>query len=69
MKNPKVKAWLSLIVSFALRRLASTHFVQKGRSKEAINSRTCETGVHHFTPARNPRKHCVSSRCTRSSAG
>jgi hypothetical protein len=53
----------------ALRRHVSRDVVQKRRLKEVRNSRTCETGVDHFTPGRNPRKHCVSSRCTRSSAG
>src|SRR6266478_5876788 len=45
----------------ALRRLVSTQFVQKRSLKEVRNSRACETHVHHFTLARNPRKHCVSN--------
>ena len=56
-------------VSAALRRHVSTQLVQKRSLKEVRNSTACETCVHGFALARNPRKHCVSNRCTRSSAG
>ncbi len=59
----------SVALAFALRRHVSRCLVPKGSLKEVRNSTTCETGVHHFRLARNPRNHCVSSRCTRSSAG
>jgi hypothetical protein len=47
--------------NLALRRHVSTRFVQERGLKGDSNSRTCEIGAHHFTLARNPRKHCVSS--------
>ena len=56
-------------VSAALRRHVSTQLEQKASLKEVRNSETCEKVARRFTLARNSRKHCVSSRCTRSSAG
>jgi hypothetical protein len=61
MKNPKVKAWLSLIMSFALRRHVSTRLVQERGLKADRNSRTCEIGAHDFKLATNPYKHCVGT--------
>ena len=56
-------------VYVALRRHVSTQLEQKRSSREVWNSKACENVARRFTLARNSRKHCVSSRCTRSSAG